>query len=134
MKNPINKQALKDTAINVVVGGVANVGIDLLFDKVDMLAQYADKKDWLKVGVGIIGGMFTPNKIVHAATDGIATVGVSNIVSSYVTGSTSDTAAGPAGLPPGTIGAIRRRMGQKGFINRRQVAGVGVPPTAVISK
>ena len=131
MKNPINKQALKDTAINVVVGGVANVGIDLLFDKVDMLAQYADKKDWLKVGVGIIGGMFTPNKIVHAATDGIATVGVSNIVSSYVTGSTAEPANG---LPSGTIGAIRRRMGQKGFINRRQVAGVGVPATAVVSK
>lgn len=132
MKNPFKKQSIIDTAINVGVGGAANVGMDYVFANVDALASLSDTvKNGIKIGVGVIGGTMVSNKWARAAADGIATVGVSNLVSSLIEGNTE-----PAnGLPQGTIGAIRRRsMGQRGFINRRQVAGVGVPATAVVSK
>lgn len=134
MKNPFKKQSIIDTAINVGIGGVANVAMDYVFNSVDALASVAEYKNWIKVGVGILGGTMVSKKWARAATDGIATVGVSELVGQLIT-PTADNASGSAGLPSGTIGAIRRRtMGQRGFINRRQVAGVGVPATAVVSK
>lgn len=135
MKNPIKKQAIIDTAINVGLGGLANVGVDYLFSNVDALASLDEStKNWIKVGAGIVGGVFTTNKYVHAATDGMATVGASNLLSGIIGEKSAADPSGAAGLPSGTIGALRRRMGQRGFINRRQVAGVGVPATAVVSK
>ena len=135
MKNPFKKQSIIDTAINVGIGGGANVAMDYVFNSVDALASIAEYKNWIKIGVGVLGGTMVSNKWARAAADGIATVGVSELVAGLIPSATSGDASGSAGLPAGTIGAIRRRtMGQRNFINRRQVAGVGVPATAVVSK
>lgn len=119
MKNPFKKQSIIDTAVSVGIGGAANVAMDYAFSAIDFLSALEDTtKNAIKIGVGILGGTMVKSKYVRAAVDGIATVGVSNLVASYI----APKAA--SGLPEGTIGRIRT-MGQRGFARRARVAGVG---------
>lgn len=118
MKNPFKKSAILDTVVNVGIGGAANVAMDYAFAKIDYLAGLGDTtKKAVKIAVGAIGGAMTNNKYLRAGLDGIATVGASELISSYI-----DTPATTEGLPEGTIGRVRR-MGQRGF-RRAKVAGV----------
>ena len=113
------KSSIVDTAVNVGVGGAANVALDYAWDKIDFLAGLGSTtKNAIKIAGGAIVGSMVKNKYARAAADGVATVGVSNLIASYITGSTET----PAGLPEGTIGRIR--MGQRGF-RRAAVRGVG---------
>ena len=108
-----------DTVVNVGVGGAANVAMDYAFAKVDALASLGGTtKKAIKIAVGAIGGAMTTNKYLRAAADGIATVGASELISSYI-----DTPATTEGLPEGTIGRVRH-LGQRGF-KRAKVAGMG---------
>lgn len=125
MKNPFKKSSIVDTLVNVGVGGAANVAMDYAFSKIDALASLEDTwKNAIKIGVGVLGGTMVSGKAakyIRPALDGIATVGASNLVASYITPTET-----PAGLPDGTIGLIRRRrMGQPGFARRAKIAGVG---------
>lgn len=121
-----------DTLVNVGVGGAANAVFDA---GAAFIGQYASLEDTtknaVKVALGAIGGtMISGNKTWHkalrAAADGIATVGVSELVKPYaeqLAGKVAGDAA-TSGLPEGTIGRIR--MGQRGFARKaRRVAGVG---------
>lgn len=131
-KNPFKKQSIVDTLVNVGIGGAANVAIDYVMDQVDAVATMEDTtKNVVKiVGGALIGGMIS-NKYGRAAADGIAVVGVSNLISGLMDDSStggSDTSvdAGAEGLPGGTIGRIRvgsrayRRAVSK---NGRSIAG-----------
>ena len=67
--------------------------------------------------------VYVKNEMVKSAFDGIATVGAANLVAEYMPDNTTDektkqattttTTTAPAGLPKGTIGALR--LGQRGF-------------------
>ena len=131
MKNPFKKSAIVDTLMNVGVGGAANAVFDA---GAALISQYASLEDTtknaVKIALGAIAGtMISGNKTWHkvgrAAADGIATVGVSELIKPYAeqlaSKVTGDDAA-TAGLPEGTIGRIR--MGQRGFARRARVAGV----------
>ena len=131
MKNPFKKTAIVDTLVNVGVGGAANVAMNYVFDNIAALASVAEYKNAIKIGVGVLGGTMVNNKWARAAFDGIATVGASELVSSYLPVTASGESA--SGVPYGTIGKIR--MGQRGFArSNRRVAGVGEAATAFMSK
>lgn len=119
-KNPFKKQGIIDTLTNVGIGGAANVAMDYLVDSVDSLKTMDSTTiNAIKIGVGVLGGTMTTNKMIRAAVDGIAVVGVSNLVQGLIgdTGSSSVSSgsdkSGMAGLPGGTIG--RLRLGNRYF-------------------
>ena len=122
MKNPFKLKNITDTLVNVGVGGAANVAMDYALGKIDFLASLdSTVKNAVKIGVGAVAGSMFGNKYAKAAFDGIATVGVSNLIGSYLPGAETET---PSGLPEGMIGKIR--LGQRGFA-RKSVAGVAAP-------
>lgn len=128
MKNPFKKSSIADTLINVGIGGGANVAMDYIFDSVEALASIASYKNIIKIGVGALAGSMVTNKWARAAADGVATVGVSNLIQEYMDGSDEsgdksgdDSASTTDGLPNGTIGRPMY-LGQKNFKNMR-VAG-----------
>lgn len=122
MKNPFKKSSIMDTVVNVGIGGASNALIDLGWNKVDFLAGLGDTtKNAIKIVGGAVVGSMISNKYARAAADGIATVGVSNLVAGLLP---SDEPSTTAGLAEGTIGRIR--LGQRGFARRagKRVAGV----------
>lgn len=133
MKNPFKKSSIIDTAINVGVGGAANVAMDYIFSQVDALASLEPMtKNIVKIVAGAVGGSMVSNKYVRAAADGVATVGVSNLIASYM--STEETTTPEtvvtSGLAKGTIGRVYR-MGQRGF---RKVSGIAGEAGAFMAK
>lgn len=119
-----------DTVVNVGVGGAANVAVDYAWGKLDFLAGLgATTKNAIKIAGGAILGSMVKNKYVRAAADGIAVVGVSNLIASYLPGAETSTEPG-SGLPEGMIGRVR--LGQRGF--RHRVAGLGETPSAMMDK
>lgn len=114
MKNPFKKSSIMDTVINVGIGGAANVAFDSVVASFETFAALdATTKNAIKIGLGALAGSMVNNKYVRAAADGIATVGVSNLVAGYIGNS---DAAPAAGLPSGTIGRVR--MGNRRFVGR----------------
>lgn len=113
MKNPFKKKSIMATVVNVGVGGAANVAIDYA------MSQFGATVDPMyvrlgKVLVGAAAGSMVTNPYLRAAADGIATVGASELISSYVV-----SADPTSGLRPGTIG--RLRAGNRAY--RRAIHG-----------
>lgn len=137
MKNPFKQLNLVDTASNLVLGGGANVAMNVAVSKIDALAGLSKSTvDWIKVGVGVLGGVVFKNKYARQAFDGLATVGASEIVSEWADSlGVTDPVTPTTGLPKGTVGRLVE-MGQRDFIRRykKKVAGVGNATSAVISK
>lgn len=105
-KNPFKKQNLIDSAINVGIGGVANVAVDYAVSNIDMLATQSDRT--INIGkfvVGAVGSTMVSDKMLKAAMDGIAVVGVSNLAKSFMT---PDVDGGTTGVAATTIGRVRR--------------------------
>ncbi len=131
MKNPFKKSSIIDTAINVGVGGAANVAMDYVFSRVDALASLEPMtKNIVKIVAGAVGGSMVSNKYVRAAADGVATVGVANLIASYIGEEEVPTTAVTSGLAKGTIGRAYR-MGQRGF---RKVSGIAGEAGAFMAK
>lgn len=124
MKNPFKKSSIKDTVVAVGVGGAANVGFDYLYNLTG-LSLGETTKNAIKIAGGAIVGSMVSSKIARAAADGIAVVGVSDLIASYMGGSTPTATAVTTGLAEGTIngGMGRIRLGQRGF-RRARVAGL----------
>lgn len=117
-KNPFKKKSITDTLVNVGIGGAANVAMDYVVNSVEALKSMDSTTiNAIKIGVGVLGGTMTSNKMLRAAVDGIATVGVSNLVAGLM----DSTPASPAGIPANTIGAVR--LGNRKF-SRRRVSGI----------
>lgn len=126
-KNPFKKQAIMDTLTNVGIGGAANVAADYIVESVDALATAeATYINAGKIALGAIVGSMSTNKMLRAACDGIATVGVANLVKSYMDPTESKGGEGggegTSGLRAGTIGRVR--MGNRGFRRARRIGGV----------
>ena len=118
MKNPFKKKSITDTLTNVGIGGAANAAIDYVWEQVSALADYDQYKHLIKVVGGVLAGTMISNKYARAAADGVATVGVSNLVADRIEESGSKDNAGNSttGLPQGTIGyASRRRAGSAAY-------------------
>lgn len=124
MKNFLKgKTGIVDTLVNVGIGGAANVAVDFAMAKVDALASLSSTtKNAIKIAAGALGGSLFKNKYAHAALDGVAVVGVSDLVREYI--DTNPTAESTSGLPEGTIGRIT--LGQRNFrrASGKRVAGV----------
>ena len=122
MKNPFKKSSIVDTVINVGVGGAANVAMDYAVENIDALKSLGlTTVNIIKIGVGAVVGSMVNNKYARAAADGLATVGASDLIKSYITdGSTS-------GVP--FMGTGRIHPGQRGFrVARKSVRGMGDVP------
>lgn len=117
MKNPFKKSSITDTLMNVGLGGVANVGFDYLY-KLTGLDLGETTKNAIKIAVGAVGGSMVSSKPLRAAADGIAVVGVSNLISGLIDGDdeTGGSNAGSGDETATTAGvAFMGRLGQKGF-------------------
>ena len=122
MKNPFKKQSAIDTLINVGVGGAANVAVDYLINQVDAIKSLGDTTvNLIKIAGGAVVGSMISNKYARLACDGVATVGVSNLISSFMDEPSNE---GAAGLPYGTIGRVRPGVAAYKRARSRRVSGV----------
>ena len=122
-KNPFKKQSIVDTVVNVGIGGAANVAIDYVVSQVDAIQSLGDTTiNAAKIALGAVAGSMVSNKMLRAACDGIATVGVSNLVKGLMDGDTTSK-EDVKGLPYGTIGRVI--PGNRAYRRARKVSGVG---------
>lgn len=119
-----------DTVVNVGVGGAANVAIDYVVSQVDAIQQLGDTTiNAAKIALGAFAGSMVSNKFLRAACDGIATVGVSNLVKGLMESAPNE---GASGLPYGTIGRVI--PGNRAYRRAaRKVSGLN-PASAVMGK
>ena len=115
MKKIFKKESAISTAINVGLGGAANVAIDLAIENIDQLAGVSE--DYINGGkfvAGVLGSSLTSNRYLKAAMDGIATVGAANLAKSLMAGETkkedegdgNGNGDGANGVPYGTVGKV----------------------------
>ena len=129
-KNPFKKQSIVDTVVNVGIGGAANVAIDYVVSQVEAIQSLGDTTiNAAKIALGAVAGSMVSNKMLRAACDGIATVGVSNLVKGLMDGTTSTETT--SGLPYGTLGRVI--PGNRAYKRARRVSGVGAA-AGVMSK
>ena len=122
-KNPFKKQSIVDTVVNVGIGGAANVAIDYVVSQVEAIQSLGDTTiNAAKIALGAVAGSMVSNKMLRAACDGIATVGVSNLVKGLMDGDTTSK-EDVKGLPYGTIGRVI--PGNRAYRRARKVSGVG---------
>jgi hypothetical protein len=129
-KNPFKKQSIIDTVVNVGIGGAANVAIDYVVDQVDALKSLGGTTiNALKIAAGAVVGSMVTDKFARAAADGVATVGVSNLIAGLMAG--EETPAPANGLPYGTISG-RVIPGNRAYRRARKVSGT--PTAGVMGK
>ena len=118
---PFKKSSIVDTVINVGVGGAANVAMDYAVENIDFLKSLGDTTvNIIKIGVGALAGSMVSNRYARAAADGLATVGASDLIKSYI------TTAPASGVP--FMGTGRTRTGQKNFRIVKPARGTGRVP------
>lgn len=126
-KNPFKKKSLTDTLVNVGIGGAANVAIDYVWNAAGLdntLSFEGVSSSTIKNGIKILGGAvvggMVSNQYARAAADGVATVGVSNLLSGFINSSESESDSGDniSGLPQGTIGRARRFAGSPRYAQK----------------
>lgn len=119
-KNPFKKSSIIDTVVNVGIGGAANVAIDYVVGQVDALQSLGDTTiNALKIAAGAVVGSMVSDKFARAAADGVATVGVSNLIAGLMKDESTEVTSG---LPYGTIGRVR--LGNRAYRRARKVSGV----------
>lgn len=126
-KNPFKKSSIIDTVVNVGVGGAANVAIDYVVEQVDAIKELGDTTiNAAKIAVGAVAGSMVSNKILRAACDGVATVGVANLIKGLIGDSTTEPKQEGTGvLPYGTIGRVRPgNRAYKRAMSAKRVSGV----------
>ena len=120
-KNPFKKQSIIDTVVNVGIGGAANVAIDAVVGQFEAIQSLGDTTiNALKIAAGAIVGSMVTDKFARAAADGVATVGVSNLIAGLMADEPSP--APSSGLPYGTIGRVR--PGNRAYRRAHKVSGV----------
>lgn len=138
-KNPFKKSSIIDTVVNVGIGGAANVAIDYVVSQVDAIQSLGDTTiNAGKIALGALVGSMVSNKMLRAAADGVATVGVSNLIAGLMSESESDTKPssglpyGTVGLPYGTINGRRRVVPGNGAY--RRAAKIGAIGNSVMTE
>lgn len=133
MKNPFKKQSIMDTIVNVGIGGAANVAIDYVVSQVEAIQSLGDTTiNALKIAGGAVVGSMVSNKMARAAADGVATVGVSNLIAGLMAETTPGNGEGSSGLPYGTIGRVR--LGNRAYRRSRRPGVAGVATSSVMGK
>ena len=133
-KNPFKKNSVITTVVSVLGAGAGSAGADWLLERFGIIDDSWEKTtvNAVKLVAGAAAGSMIPANsgmfymIAKSACDGIATVAAHNLVADMLPAATEEpksTATDPVtGLPYGTIGATRRKMGQRTW---RKVNGVG---------
>lgn len=130
-KNPFKTKSIIDTVINVGIGGAANVAIDYVVGQVEAIQSLGNTTiNALKIAAGAVVGSMVSDKFARAAADGIATVGVSNLIAGLMSEDTA-TPSPASGLPYGTISG-RVRPGNRAYRRMHKVSGCDA--SAVMSK
>lgn len=120
VKNPFKKSSIIDTVVNVGIGGAANVAIDYVVGQVEAIQSLGDTTiNAMKIAAGALVGSMVNDKFARAAADGVATVGVSNLIAGLMK---EETTTAPGGLPYGTIGRVR--PGNAAYRRSRKISGV----------
>ncbi len=124
-KNLFKKENLLDLAMNVGIGGAANVAFDSVVTNIEAFATLSDTtKNAIKFGIGIVGSSMVSDKYVRAAMNGFATVGASELISGLI----NDDNQATAGLPAGMIGRRPRyvpaRQALAHSMRKQQIRGV----------
>lgn len=125
-KNPFKKESIVDTLINVGVGGAANVAIDSAVAAYNESATTAIDSTYVHAGkflLGSVGGSMVSNRYLRAAMDGIAVVGASNLIASFMEPAEVKQEQ-TAGVPEGTLGRIRTANSQYVRKIKKPVSGV----------
>ena len=121
-----------DTAVNVGIGGAANVAIDYAVQNVEALSDMEQSTINLgKFALGVIGSAMVSDKMVKAAFDGVATVGISNFVANIL--NSDNQATTTAGVPAGTIGARKYVPSRRALANRLRKQQVSGAPNDMVS-
>lgn len=129
-KNPFKKSSIIDTVVNVGVGGAANVAIDAVVDSFEAIKSLGDTTiNAIKIVAGSVVGSMVSNKVARAACDGVATVGVSNLIAGLMNGTATQ---GSAGLPHGTISG--RVIPGNQVYRRARTRGTAGTPAGVMGK
>lgn len=123
-----------DTLVNVGIGGAANAAMDYIVENVKALQSVSEYANYIKLGVGVLGGSMISGsaaKYARPALDGLATVGASDIIKSYIASANANKTEGKegtGGVP--FMGGIGRRVctGQRGFRRVADTAGVSSVP------
>lgn len=134
-KNPFKKQSIMDTVVNVGIGGAANVAIDAVVNQFDAIKGLGDTTvNAAKIALGAVLGSMVSNQYLRAACDGVATVGVANLIAGLMEDSSTPTPTpggeGAGSLPYGTISG--RRLGNRAYRRAHKVSGCDA--TAVMGK
>ena len=133
MKKFLKKQNVVDTAVNLALGGGANVAIDYAVQSIDALASIDTK--YINAGklvIGAVASSMVSNKMAKSAFDGIAVVGASNLIKELMGG--SETAESTTGVPAGTVGRLigRARSPRKSFGRAIRRGMNGVPASTFV--
>lgn len=134
-KNPFKKNSVITTVVSVLGAGAGSAGADWLLERFGIIDDSWEKStvNAVKLVAGAAAGAMIPANsgmfymVAKSACDGIATVAAHNLVADMLPAATEEPAPkgnedGTSGLPYGTIGATRRKLGQRTW---RKVNGVG---------
>lgn len=129
-KNPFKKSSILDTAINVGTGGAANAIVDVAVEYVlpNTSDLYINAGKF--VGGVVLGSMAGKNQMMRAAADGVATVGVANLIKTLVTDGFGGTDEKTSGFKRDVIG--RMRAGHSRLARRVKRNKVGNTPAGNI--
>lgn len=127
-KNFFKKESATASLMNVAIGGASNVAIDTVIssmqDEAKEAAKTAEDREktqrYINIGKivgGILIGSMSSNKVIKAVGDGVATVGVSNLVASFMGDTVAGSSNGTAGLPD-MMGAVSMRPAHTAYVER----------------
>lgn len=129
VKNPFKKSSIIDTVVNVGIGGAANVAIDYVVSQVDAIQSLGDTTiNAGKIALGALVGSMVSNNMLRAAADGVATVGVSNLIAGLMSDEVKPASGlpyGTVGLPYGTINGRRVVPGNGAYRRAAKVGAIG---------
>ncbi len=135
-KNPFKKESITTTLTNVAIGGVSNVAVDYAINAV--AGSTVIDPMYLNAGKfvgGVVLGSMTSNPMLRAATDGIAVVGVSNLISSLMsTDTTTYTDETTSGFRRNMMGSIK--PGHTAYVRKvktKKVKAAGKPKSDQMS-
>lgn len=118
-KSLFKKKSIMDSLVTVGVGGAANVVIDYAWSALGQsVASLEEYKNIIKVAGGALVGSMVTTKTARAAADGVAIVGVANLIAGLMGTEENST----SGLPAGTIGRVQagnpyfgKKKSERGF-------------------
>lgn len=107
MAKKFKKDGIMDTVINVGTGGAANALVDVAVEYVAPNTSDMTVNIGKFIGGVVLGSTMGSNKMLRAAADGVATVGVANLVKSLISDGFGGSSEGTAGFKRDVIGRMR---------------------------